>query len=148
MTPIARLAAITALLASALACSKDSTTSPSPSVNVPFTTTDLRVGSGAEAANGRRVTVNYTGWLYSTAAADNKGTQFDSSLTAGRTPFAFVVGGGQVIAGWDRGVVGMRVGGTRRLVIPPDLGYGATGAPPAIPGNSTLIFDIDLLSVQ
>lgn len=143
-----RLVSLVAVLASALACGKDSSTPTAPTVNVPFTTTDLRVGTGVEATNGRRATVNYTGWLYSTTGTDNKGTQFDSSLTAGRSPFAFVVGGGQVIAGWDRGVVGMRVGGTRRLIIPPELGYGSAGSGSTIPPNSTLVFDIDLLSVQ
>lgn len=143
-----RLVSLVAVLASALACGKDSSTPTAPTVNVPFTTTDLRVGTGVEATNGRRATVNYTGWLYSTTGTDNKGTQFDSSLTAGRSPFAFVVGGGQVIAGWDRGVVGMRVGGARRLIIPPELGYGSAGSGSTIPPNSTLVFDIDLLSVQ
>ncbi len=122
-------------------------TPSAPSANVPFSQTDLVVGSGAEAANGRRLTVNYTGWLYDASAAGNKGAQFDSSLSAGRTPFAFTLGTGGVILGWDRGVAGMRVGGQRRLVIPPSLGYGSS-ANGSIPGNSTLIFDIELLAVQ
>lgn len=118
-----------------------------PAVNVPYSATDLKVGTGAEATNGKSLTVNYTGWIYSTTAVDNKGTQFDSSLTPGRTPFPFVLGSRQVIAGWEQGVPGMRVGGSRRLVIPPSLGYGSQ-ANGQIPGNSTLVFDIDLLSVQ
>src|SRR5688500_18370601 len=83
-----------------------------PSANVPFSTTDLRVGTGAEATAGRNVTVNYSGWLYSTAAADNKGTAFDAGS------FPFTVGTNQVIAGFSQGVQGMRVGGVRRVVIP------------------------------
>jgi FKBP-type peptidyl-prolyl cis-trans isomerase FkpA len=112
---------------------------------VAFSTTDLRMGTGAEAMTGRSVTVNYTGWLYSANSPDNKGSQFDSSV--GRQPFPFVLGAGAVISGWDRGVVGMRVGGLRRLVIPPELGYGNQANGP-IPANSTLVFEVELLSVQ
>jgi FKBP-type peptidyl-prolyl cis-trans isomerase FkpA len=111
-----------------------------------FTQTDLRVGSGAEAASGRRVRVNYTGWLYDLSRPEQKGQQFDSS--AGREPFEFLLGSGQVIPGWDRGVAGMKVGGQRRLIIPPDLAYGATGAGGVIPPNATLVFDVELLDVQ
>jgi len=126
----------------------NSPTSPSsPSVNVPFSTVDLRVGTGAEAVNGRLLTVNYTGWLYSTTAPDNKGAKFDSSLDPGRVPFQFVLGTGNVIPGWHQGIVGMKVGGLRRLVIPPNLAYGSQANKP-IPGNSTLIFEVDLLNVQ
>ncbi len=147
MSRISSFAVVLLLAAGASACGKDSPTAPSTgqSAGVPFTSTDLRVGTGAEATNGRRVTVNYTGWLYAAGAADNKGTQFDTS--AGRGPFSFLLGGGGVIAGWERGVVGMRVGGQRRLIIPPELGYGTAGSGP-IPGNATLVFDIELLSVQ
>jgi FKBP-type peptidyl-prolyl cis-trans isomerase len=131
----------------AAACSgSDPFTQPSPpSLGIPFSSTDLVTGTGAEAANGRRVTVNYTGWLYSTTAADNKGTQFDTSI--GKAPFAFLLGGGGVIRGWDQGVAGMRVGGQRRLIIPPELGYGLAGNGP-VPSNATLIFEIELLAVQ
>lgn len=111
----------------------------------PFSATDLRVGTGAEAINGTRVTVNYSGWLYSTTAAENKGTLFDSSL--GRAPFSFTLGNREVIRGWDQGILGMKVGGVRRLVIPPDLAYGASGNGP-IPPNATLVFDVELLGVQ
>jgi len=101
---------------------------------------DITVGTGAVATAGKTVTVNYTGWL-------TNGTQFDSSYDRNQ-PFSFVLGMGQVIPGWDEGVAGMRVGGKRRLVIPPALGYGASGAGNTIPPNATLIFDVELLSVQ
>ena len=122
-----------------------SSTSPSTSVNVAFSATDLTVGTGATATSGRLVTMNYTGWLYDASKTDNKGTQFDTST--GRGAFAFVLGVGQVIAGWDQGVPGMKVGGKRRLIIPPSLGYGSAGTGP-IPGNATLVFDVELVSVQ
>jgi FKBP-type peptidyl-prolyl cis-trans isomerase FkpA len=92
------------------------------------------------------VRVNYTGWLYDLSRPEQKGQQFDSS--AGREPFEFLLGSGQVIPGWDRGVAGMKVGGQRRLIIPPDLAYGATGAGGVIPPNATLVFDVELLDVQ
>lgn len=107
---------------------------------------DLRVGTGAEAVNGTTTSVEYTGWLYDAGAPENKGTQFDSSV--GRAPFSFVLGTGAVIAGWDQGVAGMRVGGLRRLVIPPSLAYGSQGAGGVIPPNATLVFDVELLAVQ
>jgi len=107
--------------------------------------TDLRVGTGDEAVAGSTVSVDYTGWLWDDGAAENKGTQFDTSV--GRGPFTFVIGAGQVIAGWDQGVAGMREGGLRRLVIPSSLAYGAQGRG-AIPPNATLIFEVDLLDVQ
>lgn len=118
-----------------------------PSANVPFSTTDLQVGTGTEATPGRAVAVNYTGWLYSTTSADNKGARFDSSLDPGRQPLVFTVGSNQVIAGFSQGVQGMRVGGTRRVVIPPNLGYGGQANGP-IPANSTLLFEITLVAVQ
>ena len=121
------------------ACSKDTPTSPS--ANVPFSTVDLRVGTGAEATTGRPASVNYSGYLYSATATGNKGTPFDAGS------FSFVVGTG-VIPGFSQGVLGMRVGGQRRVIIPPSLGYGAQGSPPQIPGNATLVFEIELLGVQ
>jgi FKBP-type peptidyl-prolyl cis-trans isomerase FkpA len=128
------------------ACGGDSGTSPSaPPPTAPFSQTDLRVGTGADATAGRRITVNYTGWLYDPARPENKGAQFDTSV--GRQPFTFVLGAGAVIRGWDQGVVGMKVGGQRRLVIPAELGYGPGGNGP-IPGGATLVFDIELLDVQ
>ena len=134
------------LLIIAAACGGGDDAPAAPSVNVPFSQTDLSVGTGAEAVTGRRATVNYTGWLYDPSAPENKGRQFDTSI--GRGPFPFTIGQGRVIRGWDQGVPGMRVGGRRRLVIPPDLGYGAGGFPPDIPPNATLIFEIELLSVS
>jgi FKBP-type peptidyl-prolyl cis-trans isomerase len=124
--------------------SSSSPSTPSTSVGT-FTQTDLVVGTGAEATAGKSITVNYTGWLYDTSKTDGKGTQFDSSI--GRAPFPLVLGAGQVIKGWDQGIVGMKVGGSRRLIIPPELAYGASGSGP-IPPNATLVFDISLLTVQ
>ena len=112
----------------------------------PYTQTDLQEGTGAMVSSGQTATVNYTGWLYSDAAPDNKGTKFDSSI--GREPFAFRLGAGQVIRGWDQGVQGMKVGGRRRLVIPPHLGYGDRGAGGVIKPGETLIFVVDLLAVR
>jgi FKBP-type peptidyl-prolyl cis-trans isomerase FkpA len=109
----------------AAAPSKPSSTDPSQNLNVPFSQTDLVVGTGRQAANGNNVTVNYTGWLYNPSAAENKGTQFDTSI--GKTPLSFRLGQRMVIPGWDQGVVGMAIGGRRRLIIPPSLGYGSTG---------------------
>jgi FKBP-type peptidyl-prolyl cis-trans isomerase FkpA len=115
-------------------------------MNPAYTQTDLREGTGAMATSGHTATVHYTGWLYSETAAENKGTRFDSSI--GRGPFAFKVGAGQVIRGWDQGVQGMKVGGQRRLVLPPDFAYGARGAGAVIPPNATLVFDVELLDVK
>jgi FKBP-type peptidyl-prolyl cis-trans isomerase FkpA len=104
---------------------------------------DTTVGSGDVAQAGRRVTVHYTGWLYKNG---EKGAKFDSSKDRGQ-PFVFPLGAGHVIKGWDEGVQGMAVGGTRLLVIPPELGYGSRGAGSIIPPNSTLLFEVELLSV-
>jgi FKBP-type peptidyl-prolyl cis-trans isomerase len=109
--------------------------------------TDEVVGSGNEAVAGRNVTVHYTGWLYDDSRDDKKGRKFDSSRDR-NDPFAFRLGGGQVIRGWDEGVAGMKVGGKRRLTIPPAMGYGAQGAGGAIPPNATLVFDVELLDVR
>lgn len=100
---------------------------------------DLTAGTGTEAVAGKTVTVHYTGWL-------TDGTKFDSSVDRGE-PFAFQLGAGRVIPGWEQGVTGMKVGGKRRLIIPPDMGYGPQGTGP-IPPNATLIFDVELLGVQ
>lgn len=100
---------------------------------------DELVGDGTEAENGKTVSVHYTGTL-------TDGSKFDSSVDRGR-PFSFVLGGGQVIQGWEKGVLGMKVGGKRRLTIPPEMGYGARGFPPVIPGGATLVFEIELLGV-
>ncbi len=101
--------------------------------------TDIVVGTGTEAKKGSAVSVHYVGTL-------QDGTVFDSSRERG-TPFSFIIGQGKVIRGWEQGVVGMRVGGKRKLVIPPNLGYGEDGSPPKIPGNATLFFEIELLHV-
>ena len=105
---------------------------------------DVKPGTGPSPQAGQTVTVNYTGWLF---VDGKKGTKFDSSLDR-HQPFSFTIGQGQVIKGWDEGVATMHVGGTRTLIIPPDLGYGASGAGGVIPPNATLIFDVDLLSVK
>ena len=110
-------------------------------------TTDEQVGTGTEAVAGRRVTVHYTGWLYEESRPDKKGSKFDSSRDRNE-PFAFPLGGGQVIRGWDEGVAGMKVGGRRTLTIPPHMGYGAGGAGGVIPPNATLVFDVELLDVR
>ena len=104
---------------------------------------DVKVGTGPEA-KGKTATVHYTGWLYENGA---KGKKFDSSVDRGE-PFDFRVGAGQVIKGWDEGVAGMKVGGKRTLIIPPQLGYGARGAGGVIPPNATLMFDVELLAVK
>jgi FKBP-type peptidyl-prolyl cis-trans isomerase FkpA len=139
----ARWVAVGTLLVAA-ACGQKSPTTPTGGGTLE--TIELVAGTGVEATAGRNVTVNYTGWLADDTRPERKGTQFDTSV--GRTPFAFRLGAGQVIAGWDQGVPGMRVGGRRRLIIPPSLGYGATGAGGVIPPNATLVFDVELLAVQ
>jgi FKBP-type peptidyl-prolyl cis-trans isomerase len=107
---------------------------------------DTVVGTGAEAAKGDMVDVHYTGWLTDDGKT-KKGEPFDSSVKRG-TPFSFPLGAGRVIKGWDEGVAGMKVGGKRTLIIPPTLGYGANGTPGGpIPGNATLLFDVELLKV-
>jgi FKBP-type peptidyl-prolyl cis-trans isomerase FkpA len=105
---------------------------------------ELAPGEGAEAAAGANVTVHYTGWLL---YGGEKGRKFDSSRDRGE-PFAFPLGAGHVIKGWDEGVAGMRIGGQRRLTIPPELGYGARGAGGVIPPNATLIFEVELLAID
>ena len=111
-----------------------------------YTQTDLEDGTGVMATSGKTAVVNYTGWLYSDSEADNKGKKFDSSI--GRGPFSFRLGAGQVIRGWDQGVQGMKVGGSRKLTIPSNLGYGAQGAGGVIPPNATLVFEVDLLELR
>ena len=115
-------------------------------MNPSYTQTDLQEGTGAMASSGQTATVNYTGWLYSESGPDNKGTKFDSSI--GRGPFSFRLGAGQVIRGWDQGVQGMKVGGQRRLILPPEFAYGSRGAGGVIPPNATLVFDVELLDVR
>ena len=130
----------------AVGCGGDS--NPTSSTILPFapySQTDLRVGDGAPATPGLTVIVNYTGWLYDPAQPEAKGRQFDTST--GRGPFNFQLGVGGVIPGWDLGVAGMKVGGQRRLIIPPDLAYGSAGSGSVIPPNATLVFEIELLDV-
>ena len=105
---------------------------------------DTTVGDGAEALKGQSVTVHYTGWLYNN---DTQGAKFDSSKDR-NDPFVFSLGAGMVIRGWDEGVAGMKVGGARTLIIPPEMGYGARGAGGAIPPNATLKFDVELLGTS
>jgi len=124
-------------------CAGDTERNPVPQL----ISQDSRVGTGAETIDGRSVTVHYTGWLYDESQADHKGAKFDSSRDRNE-PFSFVLGGGQVISGWDQGVAGMRVGGQRTLTIPPEMGYGASGAGGVIPPNAVLLFDVELLDVQ
>jgi FKBP-type peptidyl-prolyl cis-trans isomerase FkpA len=138
-----RLIPILGLLVLVSACGGNDSNPTGPSTTTaPYSQTDLVVGTGTSAAVGNTVTVSYTGWLHDSTKPDAKGSQFDSSAN-----FSFPLGAGRVIRGWDQGVIGMRVGGQRRLVIPPELAYGSTGSGP-IPPNATLVFDITLLSVQ
>ncbi len=108
---------------------------------------ELKAGNGEPLTAGKVAVVQYTGWLYEASAKDNKGKQFDSSRTGGQ-PFRFPVGTGQVIKGWDQGVAGMKVGESRRLIIPADLAYGDSGAGGVIPPGATLVFDIDLIGIE
>ena len=118
-------------------------TTPAPALEVR----ELQPGAGPAVAAGQKAVVQYTGWLYETSAPDHKGKQFDSSQNAGH-PFTFGVGAGQVIKGWDQGVLGMKVGERRRLVIPPDLGYGDIGSGDVIPPGATLVFDVELVAIE
>jgi FKBP-type peptidyl-prolyl cis-trans isomerase FkpA len=127
------------------ACGGDGGSSNAPTPTAPFSQTDLRTGSGREAVNGSRITVNYSGWFYDPSQAEQKGRLFDTSM--GRQPYTLTLGAGQVIQGWDRGLVGMKAGGVRRLVIPPELAYGASGYG-QIPPNATLVFEVELLDVE
>ena len=136
------LAFAAAILAVVTSACGDSPTAPS---TAPYKQTDLLLGTGAAATTGAVVTVTYTGWLYDPSKLDGKGVQFDTSV--GRDPFAFTLGIGAVIQGWDQGVAGMKVGGLRRLVIPPSLAYGPVRNGP-IPPDATLVFDIELTDVQ
>jgi FKBP-type peptidyl-prolyl cis-trans isomerase FkpA len=137
-----RLLPLLALAACVAACEDGPT---SPSNFAAFSTSDLTVGTGGDAVTGRLLTVNYTGWFYGESRPDKKGPVFDTS--AGGDPFTFLLGAGEVIAGWDQGLQGMRVGGVRRLVIPPSLAYGSVRNGP-IPPNATLVFEVELLEVQ
>ena len=140
------------------ACSgKPEAPPPAPSGNAPpaplsavttLQSVTLKPGTGATVAGGQVAVVEYTGWLYEASATDNKGKQFDSSRSAGRA-FKFPLGTGSVIKGWDQGVAGMKIGESRRLIIPPDLAYGDNGAGGGvIPPGATLVFDVDLIAIE
>jgi FKBP-type peptidyl-prolyl cis-trans isomerase FkpA len=139
------LIAAVALLA--VGCNDDGGGGPTdPSqVNVEFTTTDLVPGTGAQAAAGNSVTVHYTGWLYNPNGTDSKGTQFDTS--SGRDPLPVVLGVSNIIPGFQQAILGMSVGGKRRVYIPPSLGYGSAGVQGAIPPNASLVFEIELITL-
>jgi FKBP-type peptidyl-prolyl cis-trans isomerase FkpA len=130
------------LLALVACGSSDSSTSIAPTSVGVYTITDLSVGSGATAASGNHITVAYTGWLYDTSKVDGKGNQFDSSASYG-----FTLGAGTVIRGWDTGIPGMKVGGRRRLILPPDYAYGSSSPGAGIPPNATLLFEVTLNSI-
>jgi FKBP-type peptidyl-prolyl cis-trans isomerase FkpA len=129
------------------ACGGPQQQPPAVSSVTSLQSTELKVGGGASVAPGQMAVVQYTGWLYETTAKDNKGKQFDSSRER-REPFKFPLGTGSVIKGWDQGVAGMKVGGSRRLIIPPDLAYGDAGAQGVIPPGATLVFDIELVGIE
>ena len=143
MRPAPRLYSLLAiaLCVSVSACGSSSPTAPDQN-SVAYSQIDITVGTGTEATTGTTASVNYGGWLYSDTAADHKGQQFDANS------FAFVVGAGTLgVKGFDTGVTGMKVGGVRRIIVPPSLAYGATGNGP-IPPNAALVFDIQLANVQ
>jgi FKBP-type peptidyl-prolyl cis-trans isomerase FkpA len=144
-TPLRKIGVV--VLAGLLAaCSGKPSAVPTSGVNA-MQSVELKAGTGEVVTAGKIAVVQYTGWLYEASAKDNKGKQFDSSLNQGQ-PFRFPVGAGQVIKGWDQGVVGMKVGASRRLVIPADLAYGDSGAGGVIPPGATLVFDIDLVAIE
>ena len=138
-----RLIPLAALLFVAACGGDNGPTALPPTTSAPYSQTDLVVGTGTIAQSGNQVTVAYTGWLHDSSRPEAKGTQFDS-----QTNYPFRLGTGAVIRGWDQGVVGMRVGGQRRLVIPPELAYGDRSPGNPIPPNATLVFDITMNSVQ
>jgi FKBP-type peptidyl-prolyl cis-trans isomerase len=141
------------ILSASLACGRDSTSEipeGTPMADTGITQLqqqDIKIGEGTEARAGRVVRVHYTGWLYDADKADKRGNKFDSSKD-GNQPFDFTLGAREVIPGWDEGVAGMKVGGTRVLTIPPAMGYGARGAGGVIPPNATLVFEVELLDVK
>jgi FKBP-type peptidyl-prolyl cis-trans isomerase len=143
------VAALAAAAATAVLAQSPPAAPPPPAVAEPTVlVTDVVPGIGEEALPGKVVIVHYTGWLYDPAAKDHRGRQFDSSRERGQ-PLSFPLGAGRVIRGWDEGLAGMKVGGTRRLVIPPTLAYGARGAGNGvIPPHATLLFDVELLAVE
>jgi FKBP-type peptidyl-prolyl cis-trans isomerase FkpA len=137
---------VVVLLSLLAACGAKPGKAPAGAVN-SMQSVELKAGAGEGISAGKIAVVQYTGWLYEASAPDHKGKQFDSSRTHGQ-PFRFPLGTGQVIKGWDQGVLGMKVGESRRLTIPADLAYGDGGAGDVIPPGATLVFDIDLLAVE
>jgi FKBP-type peptidyl-prolyl cis-trans isomerase FkpA len=137
------------LLAGVLAAcgAKQPATPAVPSAVTALQSVELKPGNGATVAGGQIAVVQYTGWLYEASAQDHKGKEFDSSRTGGQ-PFKFPLGTGSVIKGWDQGVAGMKIGESRRLVIPPDLAYGDSGAAGVIPPGATLVFDVELVAIE
>jgi FKBP-type peptidyl-prolyl cis-trans isomerase FkpA len=163
MTP-ARFAAVAAFALAAIAGTgaAQTTSGPSAAATTDLSATlsskiganvtqlqkiDVKQGTGAEALAGKAVIVHYTGWLYDPAVTDGHGKKFDSSLDR-KVPFGFILGEGKVIKGWDEGVAGMKVGGKRTLVIPPNMAYGERGAGGVIPPNATLVFDVELVDIK
>jgi FKBP-type peptidyl-prolyl cis-trans isomerase FkpA len=133
-------------VAAATAPSATATTPLVPSVPTTLQIIDRKMGDGPTVETNNPVAVHYSGYLWSATAPDNKGKKFDSSVEK-PVPFGFIVGAGRVIKGWDEGLVGMKVGGQRTLIIPADKGYGARGSGDAIPPNSALVFDVELMSI-
>jgi FKBP-type peptidyl-prolyl cis-trans isomerase FkpA len=132
------------ILLSALVLGGCEASPAAPAANAPYSQTDLKVGPGIAAENGKRLSVLYTGWIYDPSKTDSKGIVFD---TSGTKPFEFTLGAGDVIEGWDKGLLGMKVGGLRKLIIPPSLGYGGNRQGP-IPPNTGLVFEVELLEVK
>jgi FKBP-type peptidyl-prolyl cis-trans isomerase FkpA len=145
---IAVFVAVLGMSAGLTACGGSSGSTPSVAVASPatLTKTDSVIGTGPEAVSGKKVTVNYTGWLY-VEAGDHKGAQFDTSIGTGKTPFIFTLGTGSVVSGFEQGVTGMKQGGKRVVLIPSNLGYGASGNGP-VPPNAGLVFEIELIAVN
>ena len=141
----ARLFIALGLMAMTVGAVSACTSPTSPTVKSAFTSSDLRVGTGDTAAAGNTLMVHYTGWLYDETKSDKKGAQFDASEA--NRPFVFRLGVGQVIQGWDQGLVGTKVGGIRKLIVPSEMAYGRAGAGSSIPPNATLVFEIELLSL-
>jgi FKBP-type peptidyl-prolyl cis-trans isomerase FkpA len=135
------IVAVIALAAWSASCDQYPVQPTSP----PYSTLDLRIGTGEEAVTGSVLTVTYTGWLYDISKSDKKGLVFDT--TVGKDPLTFTLGAGTVISGWEQGLIGMKVGGARRLTLPPSYAYGSSRYS-SIPQNATLIFDIELVSIS
>ena len=139
---------IVAMAVLAAGCNSDNSNPNDPSqVKIEFTVTDLVVGTGNPAVVGNTATVHYTGWLYNGGNPESKGTRFQSSLDPGGMPVVVTIGRLQTLPGFEQGLLGMRVGGKRRVYIPSDLAYGPGGAPPAIPPNAALVFEVEMVSL-